>query len=206
VIEAKAAEVEPFPAQVFVKGVLRRTVQIAKRHRDICFAELDPSLAPISVIITTLAARSYEWCVGTRVYISEFDVLVDTLRHMPEFIEQRRVAGRSQWYLWNETTQGENFAEKWNIHPERAEAFFHWHGQVCADIEQLIEIEGLDQITKSLSESFGSVPVSRAINTLTEQVNTARAENTLSVAPGIGLSIGTGLGTRIRSNKFYGAR
>ena len=47
--------------QVGFKGILPRTVQLAKRHRDIHFQSLDPCLAPISVIITTLTSRSYEF-------------------------------------------------------------------------------------------------------------------------------------------------
>ena len=40
---------------------------------------------------------------------------------------------RDQWYIWNETTHGENFAEKWNRRPERAEAFFAWHARFYSD-------------------------------------------------------------------------
>jgi hypothetical protein len=63
--EGKRSDVEPFPARMQVRGVLRRAVQLAKRHRDVHFASLDPDLAPISVIITTLAARSYERACST---------------------------------------------------------------------------------------------------------------------------------------------
>ena len=57
------------------KGILRRVVQILKRHRDHYFIGRAPSLAPISIIITTLAARSYDDCALGSIYDSEFDVL-----------------------------------------------------------------------------------------------------------------------------------
>jgi len=75
-------------------------------------------LAPISVIITTLAAWSYEYCVAAKVYESELDLACEVVRYMPAFIEERSVDGRCQWFIWNDTTAGENFAEKWNKHPE----------------------------------------------------------------------------------------
>ncbi len=53
------ANVEPYPSPMATKGVLRWAVQLAKCNRDVHFAKSDPGLAPISVIITTLAARSY---------------------------------------------------------------------------------------------------------------------------------------------------
>ena len=51
------AEIEPYPMSSGPKGILRRVVQILKRHRDCYFLDSDPSLAPISVVITTLASR-----------------------------------------------------------------------------------------------------------------------------------------------------
>ena len=57
--DSLGANVEPYPASVAFKGILRRVVQIAKRHRDIFFIDR-MDVAPLSVIITTLASRSYE--------------------------------------------------------------------------------------------------------------------------------------------------
>ena len=71
-----------------------------------------------------------------REYDNELDLLLDVIRHMPDTIEIRHVEGRDQWYIWNETTAGENFAEKWNRRPERAEAFFTWHARFCSDLER----------------------------------------------------------------------
>ena len=145
--DSTRASVEPYPKAGGFKGILRRTVQIAKRHRDIMFVD-DPDLAPLSVIITTLASRSYEWCVTNHEYDNELDLLFDVVRHMPDTIQVRRVDGRDQWFIWNETTEGENFAEKWNRRPERAEAFFTWHARFCSDLVKLEDRRGLDRLAK----------------------------------------------------------
>lgn len=41
------------------KTILQRSVQILKRHRDIMFQKND-DVKPVSIIITTLAARAYQ--------------------------------------------------------------------------------------------------------------------------------------------------
>jgi hypothetical protein len=202
--EGIRAELEPFPARMGLKGILRRTVQLGKRHRDIHFEKFDPDLRPISVVITTLAAKSYAHCVATYEYDNELDVLADVLRLMPTFIEERKVQGQTQWFIWNETTAGENFAEKWNSDPSRAEAFFDWHAQATADLDRLAVVEGLDRLTKSLRESFGEAPVSKVMHEVTQRVSNARHAGRLSVIPALGLTGGSGLGATVRSNTFFG--
>ena len=53
------ADVEPHPEQIQIKGLLKRIVQIAKCHRELMFANDRRNCAPISIIITTLAAHAY---------------------------------------------------------------------------------------------------------------------------------------------------
>lgn len=200
------ASVEPYPTVVHFKGVLRRSVQLAKRHRDILFVDLDPGLAPLSVIVTTLASRSYEYCVGAHDYESELDVLADIIRYMPAFIEERMVADRKQWFVWNETTSGENFAEKWNVNPAHAEAFFEWQARALRDIESLADVTGLDRLRKQLGSSFGPAPVSTALDSMTQHISAARRAGTLVVTPGIGLAtMPVRQSTMVRPNTFFGA-
>lgn len=200
------ADIEPFPQKQRFKGLLCRIVQIAKRHRDIYFLKRDESLAPISVILTTLAAWSYEFCARSFVYDSELDVLCDVIRRLPEFIEQHEVNGQQVWVIWNETTEGENFAERWNTEPALALAFFEWHGAVVADLEQLAQSEGLDRLNKSLTESFGQTPVSDVLSELFTGVATARRNGSLSFAPEVGLGVAAAArAIPVRANTFYGA-
>ncbi len=204
-LDSARASIEPYPEAGSFKGILRRTVQIAKRHRDLMFVD-DPDIAPLSVIITTLASRSYEWCVTNHEYDNELDSLFDVIRHMPDTIELRHVDGRDQWFIWNETTAGENFAEKWNRRPERAEAFFTWHTRFCSDLVQLEAVRGIDRLGDVLKGLFGSRPANAAIDSLTERVSTARRAGNLRVAPAIGLSVGAvPMSTSVRANTFYGS-
>ena len=204
--EGLRAEVETFPRLGGPKGVLRRVVQIAKRHRDQYFSEKDPKLAPISVIVTTLASRSYERCVQTSTYDNEFDFLYDVISGMPRFIETQTIGdNQRRWFVWNETTQGENFAEKWNSNPRLARAFWQWHRHAVDDLANLLRGQGFDELFNTLSRSFGATPAKRAREEMTRHLSSARSKSLLSVAPGVGLVVGNApAATRIRPNTFYG--
>jgi hypothetical protein len=203
-VDSGEARVEPYPESRGFKGILRRTVQIAKRHRDIIFVD-DPEVAPLSVIITTLASRSYEWCVRNREYDNELELVYDVIHHLPDTIEARHVRGGVQWFIWNETTTGENFAEKWNRRPGRAEAFYAWHDRLCSDLTRLDAVSGLDRLDNVLKGLFGSRPARTAMDTLTDRVSAARRMGNLHVAPAIGLGVGAlPASTAVRANTFYG--
>jgi hypothetical protein len=197
--------VEPYPEQSGLKGVLRRIVQIAKRHRDIYFIDDDKALAPLSIIITTLASRAYEYCVANFEYDNELEFICDVFRRMPEMMQVSVAGGRQVWHLWNQTTTGENFCEKWNEHPSRATAFFSWHAQALRDLEALAAAEGLDQVQRSLGSIFGTAPASRAMDALTDRVNRARSEKRLYLSRPAGLTVGAGAGASpTRANTFFG--
>lgn len=199
------AQVEPYPEERRLKGILRRIVQIAKRHRDLHFIDDDQGLAPLSIIITTLLSRAYEFCVAHFVYDHELDLIIDVLRKMPDMLEKGVIEERTVWFLWNQTTAGENFCEKWNKYPQRAQAFFAWHGKVVAAIEHLGAAEGLDQVQHLLGEIFGTAPANKAMDSLTERVSNARTAKRLSVTRPAGLIVGTAIGaTPVRANTFFG--
>lgn len=203
---AKAdGQVEPYPEEKRLKGILRRIVQIAKRHRDVHFIDDDQGRAPLSIIITTLASRAYEACVGNFEYDHELDLIVDVLRRMPLMLQTGAVAGSVVWYLWNQTTAGENFCEKWNKYPERAVAFFEWHDKIVADVERLAAARGLDQVRRLLGDIFGTAPANNAMDSLTERVDAARASSRLSVTRSAGLVVGAvASATPVRANTFFG--
>ncbi len=201
------ADIEPYPESGGFKGILRRIVQIAKRHRDIHFIDEDPSLAPLSIIITTLASRSYEYCVTNFEYDGEMDLVCDVFRRMPDMMQTAVVDGRINWFLWNQTTAGENFAEKWNKDPRRAVAFNAWHRQALSDLEKLNTAQGLDEIRRLLGGVFGNAPAAKAMDALTDRVKTARTNNRLSVSRSAGLIAGAAAAsasTQVRVNTFFG--
>jgi len=174
--EAARASVEPYPETGGFKGILRRTVQVAKRHRDVHFERRPNECAPISVIVTTLLALSYERCVVHREYDDELDLLVDVIAGMTDFIQFDGL----RWYIWNETTEDENFAEKWNMHPERAASFFSWHSKLVEDMSALRTIEGLDRIAKRLDDALGETPAAVVVAHIENEVSSSRGHGSLS--------------------------
>ncbi|WP_246021802.1 nucleotidyltransferase domain-containing protein [Alteraurantiacibacter aquimixticola] len=199
------ASVEPFPTHSGNKGVLRRTVQLLKRHRDLHFLPVTDDIAPISIIITTLAARSYEFCVDHFTFESELDVLVATIRLMPHFIDRPIVSGQRIYVVENETTSGENFADRWNSEPQRAAAFYEWHAKALSDFEGLAGLEGMDKLTKSLNDSLGPSLVRGVIDKRTEEISAARTDKKLFVAPMVGLTTSAmASATPVKPNTFFG--
>lgn len=216
----RADAVAPFPEQTRLKGVLRRTIQLAKRNRDIYFQNDKTGSAPISVIITTLASRSYEHCVQHFEYDTEFDLLSDIVRHMPDFIEvQKTAASTVRWTIRNETTAGENFAEKWNAEPRLATAFYEWHAQFLRQTNTVADTAGMDKLNENLSSGFGSAPVKMAFDQIAAEVAAARSQGRLALSATTGLmgggvrppgtgnrsTGGHGGGTPVRRNTFFGA-
>ena len=199
------ADIEAFPNRKARKGILRRIVQLLKRHRDIMFQHVEDDIAPISIIITTLAAQSYEFCVSKFEFETELDVVIDVIRLMPHFIERPVAHGRVIYSVPNETTQGENFAERWNSEPQRAKAFFEWHSRALRDFEHLASLEGQDVISKSLSSSLGDGVVRKVMDARTDTISSARAAARLFVAPTVGLSLSRSAGAvEVPRNTHFG--
>jgi hypothetical protein len=199
------ADIEPFPVHGVAKGILRRTVQLLKRHRDLHFLDVVDDVAPISIIITTLAAQSYEYCVTNFPFDSELDVLIATIRLMPRFIDKPFVNGRRMYVVANETTIGENFADRWNTEPARATAFYEWHAKALAHFEALPNLQGLDVIAKNLEKSLGGSVVRKVMDARTEAISQARIRKKLYVAPAVGLTLsGAANATSVQPNTFFG--
>jgi len=205
---AKArAGVEAIPEQKGFKGLLRRCVQLCKHHRNEMFANRkDRDNAPISIILTTLASKSYAYCcTSSVVHDTELDLLVEVVRSMPRFIEVSEVGNRRYYNIPNKTTQGENFAEKWNADENLARTFFTWQKEAVAVFEKMAELSGLDEVASHFSKSFGDSVSKRAIGRLTTAISEARPRGLLSVIPGVGLSVGVARSNPVRSNTFFGA-
>lgn len=202
--EARArAEVQPFPEPEEKKGLLRRTIQICKRHRDIYFSTRTQDLAPVSIVITTLTAKSYAHCVNTGIYISEIDLLIDVIRTMPMFIQMEDQSGRPYYLIPNETTEGENFADKWNVDSRLPVAFFEWHRGLTDILGGIEGQRGLDIMGNTLSAGFGEAVVKPAVARFVGNVSAARSADQLSIMPGVGLA-SSAVGVRVQRNTFFG--
>jgi hypothetical protein len=114
------ASVEEVPAYEW-RTPLQRAVQILKRHRDVMF-QAAPALAPISMIITNLAARAYS---------GEQD-LGEALEGIAERMGQHVQASAPR--VPNPTHPAEDYADKWRLQPALEQNFWRWLEQVRADI------------------------------------------------------------------------
>lgn len=148
--ETLEASVEDVPLWQ-VKTPLQRSIQILKRHRDIFF-EGDPDDRPISIIITTLAARAYSNEEDI------YDALTGIVDRMHLFIEDRD----GTWWVANPVEPNENFADKWSEYPSRKTAFENWLLQVKKDFVQ---------IARSKSESEGRVVLSETLGRKAPKAN-----------------------------------
>lgn len=117
------AAVEDVPPYEW-KTTLQRSIQILKRHRDVMFRE-QPDLAPISMIITNLAAHAYR---GEADLATAIESIVNG---MPSYI--RATCPR----IPNPADLAEDYADKWAQNPHLETNFWSWWTAVKSDLAAL---------------------------------------------------------------------
>lgn len=159
-----------------IKTSLQQAIQLLKRHRDIMYDELPETRkknAPISIIITTLAALAYN--NESNLY----DALNSIVSKMENYVEK----DGDTYKILNPVMQEENFADKWNIEPDKANEFFCW--LQCAKKEIITEplnAQGLHVLTGNLETCFGKNIVQRSIKDEGEAIKSARENKSLYVS------------------------
>lgn len=136
-----------------VRTPLQRSIQLLKRHRDVRFSGHQwEAEKPISMIITTLAARAFR----------EDELELDeSLQGILERIDNYDATGvverrDGKWWIPNPVNPGENFADRWNdAGSHRAEAFFEWVAWVRQDLAQAEDQPTVQKRATALAESFG---------------------------------------------------
>ncbi len=157
--KALSANIEDVP-EWRVKTTLQRAIQLLKRHRDIRFVD-DQENKPISIIITTLAAKAYDNTPDL------YQALLTIIESLPKHIENRD----GEYWVSNPVDEGENFADKWKEHPRRREQFYAWLDQVKEDLTIFAKADGIDQMAGSLTEKFGRDTVERATKRLEDDLS-----------------------------------
>lgn len=167
------ASIDEVP-DALIKTPLQRAIQILKRHRDVRFTNHPWALdKPISMIITTLAARLYNdepnVFLALRNIVNELDELSAFLK--PDYGTNKSLYGKTlikrdadgTWSIPNPVNPDENFADRWheNNH-QKAKAFFQWASWVKEDIIEIISTSDVGKIVKSFESSFGQVSISAA--------------------------------------------
>ncbi|MFK5938804.1 MAG: nucleotidyltransferase [Sulfurimonas sp.] len=194
ILATEARTVVELPENNFDKPLLKRYIQILKRHRDVMFQ--DKENKPISIIITTLAAKAYLYCIEHNQYDNEFDLLSDVVKYMPCFIH----LNEEQHEILNPKALSENFAERWNEVANKKLAFDNWQNNAQIFFESFNDIVGQNMIFESLENGFGKVPVSRVYEDVTNSVSSNRANGLL----GLGSLTGLTDSYSMKKNTFFG--
>ena len=177
-----------------VRSTLQRVVQVLKWHSMLHFAN-EPDIRPPSILITTLAGQAYA---------GEHDLYTATrnaLNGMTEFIEKRD----GKWWVSNPAHEDENFADKWNDYPERRTAFFAWHRDIKALLDELLQLQGkgLHVVASRMYEGFGHDAVQRSVKRYQDHLRGHRESGVLRMGT-TGLITTTTKGTRVRDHTFHG--
>lgn len=159
-LDAHYASIEEVPDHK-VKTPLQRVIQLLKRHRDIMFNE-DSDNKPISIIITTLAAKAYN--NETNV----IDAYINIISNMEKYIEKKDEV----YYISNPVNPLENFADKWVTNHEREENFFKWLTQIKKELEESLSEELLGTINK-----YKNIYGEKIINEAMKNVNIVNHKN-----------------------------
>lgn len=158
---ARNRNVEVEKVKLFdVRTPLQMAIQILKRHRDIMFSGKENK--PISIIITTLAAKAYAG--QTNLY----ETIESILQNMHRYIE---VDNNGSIIICNPTVPSENFADKWEENPEKQKAFYEWIVSAQKDIIQnpMEFAGGFGSMKNYMREIFGSRAVNQAFEVYEEK-------------------------------------
>lgn len=143
--EARAT-VSPIPTYK-EKTILQRCVQLLKRHRDNMFK--DPKVndsKPISIIITTLAARAYNGEDSLE------QALLNILQKMPQYINSHTPR------IPNPVKPEEDFTDRWdNPKFEKLkleENFKAWLSQATVDFKKLLSTNQVKEFRTILIDGF----------------------------------------------------
>lgn len=172
-----SAEIEEIK-EYNLKTPLQKAIQILKRHRDIMFQDDTRHCKPISIIITTISADLYK----------NEDNIVDTLTNIlvnaESYIKENMIG--DEYHIDNPTYTGvekENFADKWNEHPERATAFITWIKKAKYDlVDQRVYGLFRNQMADNLIQALGQNTIERVFSNIAKEDRTAIENQTLKVS------------------------
>jgi hypothetical protein len=170
------ASIDKVPDQL-VRTPLQRVIQLMKRHRDLHFNHRERiGYAPISIIITTLAAHLY----GNELDVySALSGIVGKLQAHAALVEGKAIdrslaaMGLIQrcpdgtWYIGNPVNPDENFADRWHEdNHARARAFFAWVDALQKDLLNTLGESDPRLLKQHLGRALGVAAVSKGFDIL----------------------------------------
>jgi hypothetical protein len=189
----------PLPPQepIETKPVLKICVQLIKRWRDIAYKE-NCNLAPISIVLTTLAAECYK---GER-------SVAHALANILSEIEARICFSHpGRLIVLNPQNAAEDLSERWGTNPQLYAEFAKFIKEFWGKWTLLLATRGIHRIAAQLEGLFGEEIAKTVIEKQTRDVEAARSRRGLGILKNSGIVTGatTGAAVAIRPNNFYGA-
>jgi hypothetical protein len=201
-VTANAGQVEPLPEHGFQKTPLQRITQLFKRNRDEFFLN-EPKHRPSSILLTTLAARSY--VRETSVAADDlFEFVIRVADGLSGFVEiQGTTSGPQIYRVSNPVNDAENFAENWTRLDY--EAFTRWQQKLVQQLRAVkaTKGQGIDTMLNRLVEGFGEDRVIKAANDLgvdTSRVHQAKRLRVAGATGAVGLA-----GSAMAATTYHGA-
>ena len=177
-----------------VKTTLQVSLQILKRYRDKKF-ENNLENKPISIILTTIMAQ---------IYTGENNVYELIKKFSNNYYKYIKIKDGIEW-VENPVNSEENFADKWQIHPERKEAFKFFVSELKNDIVNNTFITSGDLLeeSKSYKEIFGTKIVEKAYASIGKQAKTLRENGNMYIDKDATINFEQ-QGTNVKEHKFFG--
>jgi hypothetical protein len=187
----------PLPAQesIEAKPVLKICVQLMKRWRDIAYKD-DCDRAPISIVLTTLAAESYE---GERSVARALGAI------LTEIEARIRLSQPGRLIVLNPKNPAEDLSERWASNPQLYVEFTKFIREFLDKWTVLLMMRGVHRITGQLEALFGEELAKTVIEKQAKDVEAARSRRGLGILRNSGIVTSVAAGTvPIPPNIFYG--
>lgn len=184
----------PVPVQQTVqhKKTLQLVVQLLKRWRDLYYQDTD--LAPISILLTTLAGHAY---AGERSVAKALGAVLDgTIA----FIDHARTGG-TPLRVWHPTNPAEELSERWAKNRAAYEAFEAGIRDFHRQWTTLVARNG--NVNAELEKLFGQ-PVKAVLMKRAQQRREAGAAGKLGVTSSGLITSAVASAVPLRPHTFYG--
>ena len=177
-----------------VKTTLQIALQILKRYRD---KEFEDNLEdkPISIILTTIMAQ---------IYTGENNVYELIMNFAHNYHKYIKVKNGIEW-VENPVNSEENFADKWQIYPERKKAFNFFMTELNKDIANgtFITSGNLLEESEKYKKLFGSKIVEKAFVSIGESSKILRESGNMYIKNDGSLNFEQ-QGHQVKEHKFFG--
>lgn len=189
------AKAEPIPPQEAAeeKAILKRVVQLLKRWRDVRY-QREPKLAPISMVLTTMAAQAYG---GERTVTEAMSSVLNS------FVTQI-ASTNSRVYVLNPANPKEDLSERWND-AGQYRTFVNGIREFHEQWNRLLATSGIHNVSQQLETLFGE-PVKTAIRKQARTLQDLREKSSLRVTSAGLLTSAPAVGVPVRPNTFHGKR